>query len=426
MENEVRKIPICFPVVWNGLIDGNRATIQQRPDDDYDGYSLVPETSMKDDEPRALQAVLYKVIFNVTDMDTHDSDTASYVNRPVMGDKTRKLKAAHRSALLSLDNDDRIQILVERIRRIGITGIRDVVSAFHHYLETHLKVAPTDMITLDNAIRLGFPELYIARALIAGLRFNGVPEGFTKDLIPELRLLEHNTEYPDLFTIVPQTDPELWEKALRKQAEDPTAFDQASLVTLSRMTKEDTDIFKSLSHAMLWPADPEDSRYMKPIIICTIKEGMDDYNAMYWFLTPDRIVRMQELGLITHPQPYGFRAYSVYTDTYFISAIRFSADVEGAVYFHDVYYLTDIGLKIFNACIKESIKPFTEEYQHLNLCALCRALNPLVEERPELDMRLSVYHITEFDKNDAGSLHLDLKHDLFAEDMERLGTPLKK
>ena len=128
------KISICFPIVWNGLIEGRTEMGQ------YHSFMTIFHVEYTDDNQ------------------DKRSDISSFINAR----QGRKLSWEFQMEITKLEKTGDVQVLVERIEKIKIRSIRDVVSAFHNYLSNNLSVDPDDQEKLVEALLQENPELYIA------------------------------------------------------------------------------------------------------------------------------------------------------------------------------------------------------------------------------------------------------------------------
>lgn len=165
------KISICFPIVWNGLIEGRTEMGQ------YHSFMTIFHVKYTDDNQ------------------DKRSDISSFINAR----QGRKLSWEFLMEITKLEKTGDVQVLVERIEKIKIRSIRDVVSAFHNYLSNNLSVDPDDQEKLVEALLQDNPELYIARALFAGVRYTGSVKMLNKEYLNKLTTLVEDTDFPDAF-----------------------------------------------------------------------------------------------------------------------------------------------------------------------------------------------------------------------------------
>lgn len=88
---------------------------------------------------------------------------------------------------------------MKRIKELNIPGIKDVVSAFQNYLSNSLSVDHEDKQKLFEALLHDNPELYIAIALFAGVRYTGSVKMLEKVDLKKLTTLTQDTDFPDAF-----------------------------------------------------------------------------------------------------------------------------------------------------------------------------------------------------------------------------------
>ena len=165
------KISICFPIVWNGLIEGRTEMGQ------YHSFMTIFQVKYTDDNQ------------------DKRSDISSFINAR----QGRRLSWEFQMEITKLEETGDVQVLVEIIEKTKIRSIRDVVSAFHNYLSNNLSVDPDDQEKLVEALLQDNPELYIARALFAGVRYTGSVKMLNKEYLNKLTTLAEDTDFPDAF-----------------------------------------------------------------------------------------------------------------------------------------------------------------------------------------------------------------------------------
>ncbi len=170
------EIRICFPIVWNGLIYRRMTGIERN---------------------EGGQVLAFEMIFS-TLLDENNDKAKIKLTKWVRA--TTSFSAKLSEQLFDLEKNGELQPVVDSIKQLEIRRIRDVCSAFHYYLQKHkIIVGSTDMMAMEDAIRQNNPELYIVRALVAGLRYRKKQPGLSAEMLDELHTIENDPGYQNLF-----------------------------------------------------------------------------------------------------------------------------------------------------------------------------------------------------------------------------------
>ena len=235
------KLKICFPMVWNALF-----------------YKRT--TTLKKGDGGQVQAI--NIVFS-SYLDPASPNDKSNVTNWIRGGKPFAKELAQR--LFSFEQNE-IDTIADNIKELGINPIRNIVSAFHHYLkENNVVVGSADKRAMEEALRQDDPELYIARALLAGLRCREEQEALTKEEIDKLRNLETQTDYPDAFAEIDNAQTGvsvpsdvtgdslklLWQKVEERQTKTPEAVSLRTLRKLEEISEEEAEGILSSTRYLL-------------------------------------------------------------------------------------------------------------------------------------------------------------------------------
>ena len=422
------ELKICFPIVWNGLI-------------------FQRWNSLSWGDGGQVEAI-NKVFSAFLDSNAKSNDRPK-VTTWVRG--KRAISPQLSNSLFERELNDDVQAIADDIKDLGLKHIRETISAFHYYLSEHqISVGEFDKIAMEEALRQNNPELYIARALLAGLRYRKRQHGLTPEMLDELHDIEETTIYPDAFaeaqraaskekvemrqTVYDVEDVELWQRVLDVQKENPGCFRQLTLDALRNMTMSDLKMFERACELIFRhfsrPGKRSPSNY--PFIISVRDIGNSDINEYMTFFNDEGYIRLETLGLISHPRDFFLHTWGV-TRYKTMSEGGFLADValencllvqkttEGKEYEYKLicYFLTDVGLEVYRYLAKHRKRGTADNDNSFYATLVAKTFQDVELQKENPSFKFEVYHLEclppESPEEKGVRLEIDFAHDLLKE-----------
>lgn len=418
----MKGMSLTFPIAWNGLVQG------RIDDGKIENFNQMFGCNYRLNDPL-------------------DPSRDNTLDKYTSG--TQRIAYDIKRRILAFDNEKRIGDFVQRIHDVNISQIRSVVSAFDLFLATEkIKIWEPYRKMLDEALAKNNPELYVAYALIIGVRNRSETQKLSSEDLKRLQKLEKETEYPDVFpkaqkavienekqqTTFDVEDAELWQRVLDVQKENPGCFRKLTLNALRNMTMDDLAMFECACVLLFRHFDHPSKKLpsTNPFLLNVRDIETVNINEAITLLNDDDFVHMETLGLISHPRDFFLIPWvvtehkrviegGVLTDATSSNCLLVQRTAGSKEYGYKLncHFLTDVGLEIYWLVGKYRKNHKTSINSSYYVTWVAEIFQNLELQKDNPSLKFEVYplrrSLLESPEHEGARLKIDFTHDILQE-----------